>query len=98
MRVALVTFGGLPLLAYVLVSIACTLSNPIAVARVAFIYMAVLLSASLFFPLDDWRRRTAKLIADGKGDVPLVHLRWRVPDAPRYAMPLLCSQSSGVWD
>jgi hypothetical protein len=73
-RVALVTFGGLPLLAYVLVSIACTLSNPIAVARVAFIYMAVLLSASLFFPLDDWRRRTAKLIADGKGDVPLVHL------------------------
>ncbi len=48
-RVALVTFGGLPLLAYVLGSIACTLSNPIAVARVAFVYMAVLLPASLYF-------------------------------------------------
>ena len=48
-RVALVTFGGLPLLAYLLGSIACTLSDPIAVARVAFIYMAVLLPASLFF-------------------------------------------------
>jgi hypothetical protein len=44
--VALVTFGGLPLLAYMLGSIACTLSNPIAVARVAFVYMAVLLPAS----------------------------------------------------
>ena len=57
-RVALVTFGGLPLLAYVLASIACTLSNPIAVARVAFIYMAVLLPASLFFLFIATRRES----------------------------------------
>ena len=57
-RVALVTFGGLPLLAYVLGSIACTLSDPIAVARVAFIYMAVLLPASLFFLFIATRRES----------------------------------------
>jgi len=57
-RVALVTFGGLPLLAYLLASIACTLSNPIAVARVAFIYMAVLLPASLFFLFIATRRES----------------------------------------
>ena len=57
-RVALVTFGGLPLLAYVLGSIACMLSDPIAVARVAFIYMAVLLPASLFFLFIATRRES----------------------------------------
>lgn len=57
-RVALVTFGGLPLLAYLLGSIACTLSDPIAVARVAFIYMAVLLPASLFFLFIATRRES----------------------------------------
>jgi hypothetical protein len=57
-RVALVTFGGLPLLAYVLGSIACTLRDPIAVARVAFIYMAVLLPASLFFLFIATRRES----------------------------------------
>jgi hypothetical protein len=57
-RVALVTFGGLPLLAYVLGSIACTLGDPIAVARVAFIYMAVLLPASLFFLFIATRRES----------------------------------------
>ena len=58
MRVALVTFGGLPLLAYELGSIACMLGNPIAVARVAFIYMAVLLPASLFFLFIATRRES----------------------------------------
>ena len=57
-RVALVTFGGLPLLAYELGSIACMLGNPIAVARVAFIYMAVLLPASLFFLFIATRRES----------------------------------------
>jgi hypothetical protein len=57
-RVALVTFGGLPLLAYVLGSISCMLSDPIAVARVAFIYMAVLLPASLFFLFIATRRES----------------------------------------
>ena len=57
-RVALVTFGGLPLLAYELGSIACMLGNPIAVARVAFVYMAVLLPASLFFLFIATRRES----------------------------------------
>jgi hypothetical protein len=35
-RVAIVTFGGLPLLAYELGSIACMLGNPIAVASGIF--------------------------------------------------------------
>ena len=57
-RVALVTFGGLPLLAYVMGSIACMISDPIAVARVAFVYMAVLLPASLFFLFIATRRES----------------------------------------
>lgn len=57
-RVALVTFGGLPLLAYVLGSVACMLSNPVAVARVAFVYMAVLLPASLYFLFIATRRES----------------------------------------
>ena len=57
-RVALVTFGGLPLLAYVLGSIACVISDPVAVSRMAFIYMAVLLPASLFFLFIATRRES----------------------------------------
>jgi hypothetical protein len=57
-RVALVTFGALPLLAYVLGSIACVISDPVAVARVAFVSMAVLLPASLFFLFIATRRES----------------------------------------
>jgi hypothetical protein len=57
-RVGLVTFGGLPLLAYVLGSIACIISDPVAVARVAFVYMTVLLPASLFFLFIATRRES----------------------------------------
>jgi hypothetical protein len=57
-RVALVTFGGLPLLAYLLGSIACVISDPVAVARMAFVYMAVLLPASLFFLFIATRRES----------------------------------------
>src|SRR5690242_616480 len=57
-RVGLVTFGGLPLLAYVLGSIACIIGDAVAVARVAFVYMAVLLPASLFFLFIATRRES----------------------------------------
>jgi hypothetical protein len=89
-RVALVTFGGLPLLAYVLASIACTLSNPIAVARVAFIYMAVLLPASLFFLFIATRRESLfnqyAVSLDRLGLLRKRQLRVASADAKHYPM------------
>jgi hypothetical protein len=49
MRVALVTFGGLPLFAWVLGTVGWILDNELAVARAAFVYAVVLLPPSLFF-------------------------------------------------
>jgi len=57
-RAALVTFGGLPLLAYLLASAAWELGQPIAVARAAFVYIAVLLPASLFILFIATRRES----------------------------------------
>jgi hypothetical protein len=57
-RAALVTFGGLPLLAYLLGSAAWELGEPIAVARAAFVYVAVLLPASLFILFIATRRES----------------------------------------
>jgi hypothetical protein len=57
-RVGLITFGGLPLLAYVLASISYKLHGPIAIARMTFIYAVVLLPPSLFFLFIATRRES----------------------------------------
>jgi len=56
MRVALVTLGGLPLLAYGMGSIAYECGHPVAIVRAAFICVVVLLPPSLFF-LFIWTRK-----------------------------------------
>jgi hypothetical protein len=58
MRVALVTFGGLPLSAWVLGTVGWGLNNELAVARAAFVYAVVLLPPSLFFLFIATRRES----------------------------------------
>src|ERR1700722_15873800 len=58
MRVALVTFGGLPLFAWVLGTVGWILDNELAVARTAFVYAVVLLPPSLFFLFIATRRES----------------------------------------
>ena len=58
MRVALVTFGGLPLFIWTLASVAWMIHNPVAVLRTAFIYAVVLLPPSLFFLFIATRRES----------------------------------------
>jgi hypothetical protein len=58
MRVALVTFGGLPLFAWILGTVGWELDNELAVARAAFVYAVVLLPPSLFFLFIATRRES----------------------------------------
>jgi hypothetical protein len=51
MRVALVTFGGLPLFAWILGTVGWELDNELAVARAAFVYAVVLLPRRCSFSL-----------------------------------------------
>lgn len=58
MRAALLTLGGVPLLAYGLTVIAFQCGHPVAVARTVFVALAVLLPPSLFFLFVATRRES----------------------------------------